>query len=193
MTEPGVAVTGSGTRCNLELKGIDRDPMMTLRVALANGARDLGTISQRDTYFCANRGRLKLREEMPGRPHLIHYVRRDSHGPRQSAYRVIPVDDPAAICATLGDALGIRVVVEKKRRLLLIGNVRAHLDRVVGLGTYLELEAVVPAGGSPDDEHEKLGRLADALGLTHNRVVVQSYADYLESGLDGAIPMRSAA
>lgn len=32
---------------------------------------DCGEISQRDTYFAVQNGGLKLREEQPGRPHLM--------------------------------------------------------------------------------------------------------------------------
>ena len=52
---------------NVELKAHDPDPARTLERALAAGARDEGLLRQRDTYFHVAAGRLKLREEEPGR------------------------------------------------------------------------------------------------------------------------------
>src|SRR5205807_2678558 len=50
------------SEANLEIKAVDPDPEATLAAALALGARDEGTLHQRDTYFHAVQGRLKLRE-----------------------------------------------------------------------------------------------------------------------------------
>ena len=41
---------------------------------------------------------------------------------------------------TLGLALGVRGVVKKTRRLIMIGQTRVHIDDVEGLGTFMELE-----------------------------------------------------
>src|SRR5436190_13112044 len=54
-----------GRRRNLEIKAIDPDPHATLRAALELGAEDAGWLHQRDTYFHAVQGRLKLREAPP--------------------------------------------------------------------------------------------------------------------------------
>ena len=48
-------------RRNVELKARDPDPDATLRAAIAHGATDEGTLHQRDVYFGARDGRLKLR------------------------------------------------------------------------------------------------------------------------------------
>lgn len=60
----------SAPRRNLELKAWDRDPARSLEVCESLAAEDKGTLIQRDTYFDARRGRLKLREE-PGAATLI--------------------------------------------------------------------------------------------------------------------------
>jgi hypothetical protein len=90
-------------------------------------------IWQRDTYFWCPAGRLKLREERPGSPQLIQYNREDCPGDRVSEFRVAEVVDPGALRDTLEHALGVKVVVEKERRLFLWKTVRIHLDGVVGL------------------------------------------------------------
>lgn len=54
-------------RRNLELKALDPDPARTLAACLELGAQDRGLLHQRDTYFHAVQGRLKLREAPPAR------------------------------------------------------------------------------------------------------------------------------
>src|SRR4051794_41086966 len=115
---------------NVEIKAVDADPQRTLDAALAFGAQEQGLLRQRDTYFHAVKGRLKLREAPPDVAELIAYARSDLQGPKVSTYRRVPVLDAEALTAALADSLGVRVVVEKARRLLLWRNVRIHLDRV---------------------------------------------------------------
>jgi adenylate cyclase, class 2 len=170
----------SAPQRNLELKAVDRDPAATLEAALALGARDEGVLHQRDTYFHAVQGRLKLREAPPAPAELIAYARADRTDARVSSYRVVPVADHLALTDALADALGVRVVVEKARRLLLYENVRIHLDRVADLGAFVELEAFVTGPGGPAAEQPKVAELRNALGITDERLVARSYADLLE-------------
>ena len=100
------AVTPAPPRRNVELKARDHEPERTLRLALAAGAEDRGVLVQRDTYFAAPRGRLKLREEQPGEAHLIAYERADGTQARSSRYRLAPAPDPEALRDALDAALG---------------------------------------------------------------------------------------
>ena len=164
---------------NVELKGRDDDPAATLAAALALGARDHGVLRQRDTYFAARSGRLKLREQEPGGAQLIAYERADHPRARQSAYHLVDIPDPAALAAALDAALGVSVVVEKARRLLTDDGVRIHLDEVRGLGAFVELEAVAVDGSDLEAEHAKVARLREALALTDDRIVAAGYAALL--------------
>jgi hypothetical protein len=74
-------------RRNIECKASDPDPAGSLAVCRALGARDYGEIRQLDTYFAVARGGLKLREEQPGRPHLIQFERASEPQQRESSYR----------------------------------------------------------------------------------------------------------
>jgi adenylate cyclase class IV len=125
-------------RRNVELKARDPDPDATLRAAIAHGATDEGTLHQRDVYFGARDGRLKLRIEDAG-AQLIGYERADAAAARLSAYHLADVPDPEATIAALGATLGITGEVVKRRRLLLWRDVRIHLDDVEGLGHWVEL------------------------------------------------------
>lgn len=178
-----------GPRRNVELKATDPEPERSLAVCLQLGAEDRGTIVQRDTYFrLPGAGRLKLREEEPGGAALIQYDRPDAARARESRYRIAPVEDGAALRAALDAALGTLVVVDKERRLLLWEGVRIHLDRVEGLGSFLELEGVAPEGSDLESERERVARLSEALGLGPERILADSYSDRLLAAAQAGPP-----
>ena len=178
----------SASMRNVELKARDPDPDRSFERALALGADDRGEIKQRDTYFAAVRGRLKLREqEAGGSPlwdELIGYSRADSTEPGTSSYLRVPVADAAALREALDSALGTLVTVVKRRRVLLWENVRIHLDEVEGLGSYVELEGVAEAESDLSVEHEKVERLRRELGIEDQDLVAGSYSDLLLSDSD---------
>jgi homotetrameric cytidine deaminase len=164
---------------NIEIKARDRDPERTLELALAFGATDNGEILQRDTYFARARGRLKLREQEPGEDELIEYRRTYEAGARTSSYRRVPAAAAGELRAALDAALGTLVVVTKRRRLLLIDNVRIHLDEVEGLGSFVELEAVARAESDLAGEHAHVARLRERLEIDDAALVGESYSDLL--------------
>ena len=167
----------SAPRRNVELKALDPDPVRSLAVCRDLGAEDRGVLRQRDTYFRARQGRLKLREEEPGGAVLIQYDRPDAAAARESRYRLAPVPDPETLRASLDDALGTLVVVDKERHLLLWDGVRIHLDTVAGLGSFVELEGVAPPESDLSAEREKVAHLQEALGIAE--VLTDSYSDRL--------------
>ena len=178
---------------NVELKARDPDPARTLALALEAGAEDLGEITQRDSYFSGARERLKLREQEPGDSELIAYGRPDETQSRVSEYRRVPVGDAQALREALGAALGTLVVVVKRRRLLLWDGVRIHLDEVDGLGSFLELEAVVPEGSDLSAERAKVERLRGELGVDDGNLVATGYSDLLLDGPERLLEAAQAA
>jgi adenylate cyclase class 2 len=166
---------GDRGRRNVELKARDDSPERSLELCRGLGARDQGEIHQRDTYFPVAHGGLKLREERPGRPHLIQFERADGPQQRESRYRILGVDDAATTRAALSKALGVCCVVSKRRRLLLWGDVRIHLDAVERLGTFIELEAVAPAHSDLGHEHRLLDELRERLAITDERLIARGY------------------
>jgi predicted adenylyl cyclase CyaB len=163
-------------RRNVELKATDPDPARSLAVCRALPASEEGELWQRDTYFRAPRGGLKLREERPGRPHLIQFDRPDEPTQRESRYRIVDVGDPGSLLALLDAALGSTVTVTKRRRLFMWQEVRIHLDDVERLGTFIEIEAVAPAGSDLTREHQLVRELRDAFTIADDRVLAQGYA-----------------
>ena len=71
------------------------------------------------------------------------------------------------------------VVVRKRREILLRENVRIHLDAVDGLGTFLELEAVVDETHGDARCRAQVAELMAALGIGAAELIPASYADLL--------------
>jgi predicted adenylyl cyclase CyaB len=175
---------------NVELKARCADVHEVERRALAAGAVPTAVLHQRDVYFDAPRGRLKLREERrepyPGHPgeddltaELVHYHRADVATARESTYDLLRVDDAATVRRTLAERLGETGEVVKVRGLLLWEGVRIHLDDVDGLGTFVELEAVVGPAGDEAACAAKVARLREALGIADADVESRGYAGLL--------------
>jgi adenylate cyclase class 2 len=175
-------------RRNIELKARDRDPEASLNACLALGATDRGIIWQRDTYFDVPRGGLKLREERPGRAHLIQFSRAEQPQQRESRYRIVEIPDAAGLLPVLADAIGVSVTVVKQRRLLLWDTVRIHLDNVEQLGSFIELEAVAPADSDLSREYALIARLRDALHITDNQLQARGYARQLRPNVKPPAP-----
>lgn len=132
---------------------------------------------QRDTYFRVPRGRLKLREEEGRGAHLIAYERPDSAGQRQSLYRIVPVAAADELKAALAGTLGTEIVVSKERRLFVWDHVRIHLDRVDGLGHFLEFEAIVADETETATCEARIETLRRAFEIEDANLVGGSYSD----------------
>ena len=164
---------------NIEIKlRIDSVESLLPRArACADGAPE--SIAQDDTFFECRHGRLKLREFADGRGELIAYERPDTAAAKTSDYAITPVADPAALRATLARALGVRGRVVKQRTLLHVGRTRVHLDRVAGLGDFLELEVVLRDGEPADAGVAEAHALLERLALDPARLVAGAYLDLL--------------
>jgi homotetrameric cytidine deaminase len=178
-------------RVNVELKARDSDPESTAARCRALGAEDRGVLVQRDRYFAGRHGRLKLREQGAEGSELIAYRRPDAVAPEESTYVRALASEPEELREALDAALGTVVVVSKRRRLFIWENVRIHLDDVEGLGTFLELEAIVaPDGRDLAAAHEKVARLRSELAISDDSLISAGYSDLL---LDGPQALLAAA
>lgn len=145
--------------------------------ALADGPEQ--RIDQDDTFFAGARGRLKLRDFGDGRGELIHYERADTPGPKLSHYVRAPTGDPAALREALSRAYGTLGRVRKQRWLLMVGATRVHLDRVEGLGDFMELEVVLREDQSAADGEAIAEDLMARLGVAPERRLAGAYLDLL--------------
>lgn len=169
-------------RKNLEIKARCPDLRVAARAAKSLHARRAGVLHQTDTYFHPRHGRLKLREIREGRSsraELIAYERADRASARESRYFVVPVLDATLLKSALKSAMGIRAVVKKRRELWMYHNVRVHLDRVEGLGTFIEFEAVLDGESSPSLSRKRLDALCEALRVNPGKQLAHSYVDLL--------------
>ena len=137
-------------------------------------------IAQDDSFYECPNGRLKLRRFGPDRGELIFYRRADESGPKESFYLRSPTSEPESLHAALAAAWGERGRVVKQRTLYLAGRTRIHLDRVQGLGDFLELEVVLaegePAEAGTQEAHELMARL----GVHPSQLIQGAYLDALE-------------
>jgi predicted adenylyl cyclase CyaB len=167
-------------RANLELKARCADLARARERARALATEWIGVETQVDTYFATRAGRLKLRESSRSGAQLVPYSRPDAAAPKRSDYQVIPVEDGPGLLRLLSELLGVRRVVHKQREIALFENVRIHLDRVDGLGTFVELEAVWDGGADGLAEQErKIAFLREALGIADADLIAGSYETLL--------------
>ncbi|MDT8450972.1 MAG: class IV adenylate cyclase [Wenzhouxiangellaceae bacterium] len=170
---------------NIEFK-IRIDDAAAMRAAIeavADGPPE--TLHQKDTYFNAgDSAYLKLREEND-RASLIAYRRARRAEPRPSDIRLTRIDNPGDLAETLAHALGTLAVVDKTRDLYFRGQTRIHLDRVAGLGDFVELEVVLQPGQDEAGGTAIADDLIDRLGLDRNAIETDSYRDLLAYASDG--------
>jgi len=105
----------------------------------------IGEDLQVDTYFNVSNGRLKLREGNIENA-LIWYERKNDAEAKLSNVLLYQHTPDANLKLILIKVHGIKVVVEKKRRIYFIGHVKFHFDTVPGLGTFVEVEAIDRTG-----------------------------------------------
>ncbi|SCK33089.1 adenylate cyclase [Variovorax sp. HW608] len=136
-------------------------------------------IAQDDTFFRCDTGRLKLRAFSSDKGELIFYRRADRSGPKESFYIRSATSEPESLRESLSLAYGQVGRVRKLRTLFLVGRTRVHLDRVEGLGHFLELEVVLGDDESPEsgvrEAHELMGRL----GIRPDQLIDSAYVDLL--------------
>lgn len=140
-------------------------------------ARYIGTDHQVDTYFRVPVGRLKIRE---GRIEnaLIFYRRSNAPRARQSKIEIMMLSRRNSVREILTAALGVLVVVDKRREIYFAGNVKIHLDRVRGLGKFAEVEAI-SRGGSVVKIRDQARMFQKLFGISAADIVPQSYSDLI--------------
>ena len=151
-------------------------------------AKHRETVHQTDTYFHLSTGegraisetgqpRLKLREIDEGtEAWLIYYERPNQDVSRYSQYQLYKLTDPSTFKNLLTAALGIKTIVKKRRELWIFNNTRIHLDTVVDLGQFVELETVFQ-GQTETEAKEEHQHVKTTLHLDTASPVAVSYSD----------------
>lgn len=139
----------------------------------------IGEDYQVDTYFNVNSGRLKLREGNIENA-LIHYEREDTAGAKASQVLLYQHSPDQALKEILIKTLGIRAVVDKRRKIYFIDNVKFHFDKVDDLGTFVEVEAIDKDGSTGREKlQSQCDQYAALFGITHEDYCSLSYSDMI--------------
>ena len=162
---------------NLELKAVCRSLADAQKIARKIRAKRIGTMHQTDTYFRINRGRLKLREIRGAGSELIYYRRPNRKGSRFSNYLVVPVVSRVAMKRLFRSLFGERTVVRKLRTLYLYKNARIHLDRVKGLGSFIEFEVLNTRGKR--QAQTMMIFLKNEFRIRQGAIIAGSYSDLI--------------
>lgn len=136
-------------------------------------------MEQDDTFFRCENGRLKLRAFPDGTGELIFYRRSDRRGPKESSYAISATLSAATLRFAMTAAYGESGRVRKHRTLFLVGRTRVHLDRVEGLGDFLELEVVLADGEPTEAGVAEARSLMEKLSIEATNLVEGAYVDLL--------------
>jgi predicted adenylyl cyclase CyaB len=164
---------------NIEIKArIENVALLKPRVAELASEGPL-EIAQDDTFFNCVTGRLKLRAFSNDAGELIFYRRVNQLGPKESFYLRSPTSTPEILRESLSLAYGQIGRIRKYRTLFLVGRTRVHLDRVEGLGHFLELEVVLVGDEPAEAGVREAGELMDQLGIQSDQLIEGAYLDLI--------------
>ncbi|MGZ3937201.1 MAG: class IV adenylate cyclase [Flavisolibacter sp.] len=151
----------------LELRLQDQNPMF------------VGTDHQVDTYFNVPNGRLKLREGSIENS-LIQYDRKNTAEAKQSDVTLYHPQPNSNLKNVLLKALGTKVVVDKKRKIYFVENVKFHFDEVEGLGNFIEVEAIDIDGTIGIERlKEQCSFYIRLFDIREEQFIAESYSDLL--------------
>lgn len=163
-----------------EIKARCEDPIKAEQILLSNGADYKGIDHQVDTYFNVPNGRLKLREGNIETT-LIAYERKEVKDIKNSEVALYKSpNDAKALKKVLTASCGIKAIVDKKRKIFFIDNVKFHIDEVEQLGGFIEIEAIGEKGKS--DEEVLYGQCQyyiTLLEIKSEDLIDQSYSDMM--------------
>jgi adenylate cyclase, class 2 len=164
---------------NIEIKARSDNQDAVREILRSRKADFKGTDYQIDTYFKVNNGRLKLREGKIENQ-LIYYQRENKEGPKQSDVVLFKTDPESSVKEILTKALGVLVVVDKKREIYFIDNVKFHIDAVKDLGAFVEIEAIDNDGSIGQDKLlEQCRFYLDLFNIDQKDLIAVSYSDLL--------------
>ncbi|HXK35167.1 MAG TPA: class IV adenylate cyclase [Candidatus Paceibacterota bacterium] len=165
---------------NIELKvNIKNDKKKLQKKLKFIHAIHKGIINQQDIYFNCLSGRLKLRNNNNKKYELIFYLRPNKKISKTSNYQIIELSKKSinSIKNILGIVCGFKNTVKKTRDLWFLKNTRIHLDKVFGIGNFLELETLVKRNlKAAKKEH---GNIIKILDLERYKKYSGSYSDML--------------
>lgn len=173
------------SRLNIEIKARTAGHTRIRAYLKDHDADFKGLDHQKDTYFSVTQGRLKIREGNV-ESCLVYYNRDDRPGPKPCRYHIVQfkpgAPEAARIKELLTVSLGILCVVDKKREIYFIDQVKFHLDTVDKLGTFFEIEAIDTGGIGEETLRKQCEKYLSEIGIGEEQLVSVSYSDMILEG-----------
>jgi adenylate cyclase class 2 len=164
---------------NVEIKAKSDNQSEIRALIKSKHAIEKGIDHQIDTYFKVSQGRLKLREGNIEN-NLIHYIREDKEGPKQSKVTLFKSESDSTLKEVLSNSIGVLTVVDKKREIYYIKNVKFHIDTVKDLGTFIEIEAIDTDGSISETQLlEQCEYYLDLFKIPKRNLISVSYSDLI--------------
>lgn len=162
--------------CNLELKIKIDSFLPVINKLKKKKSKFLGVLKQKDIYYNVTRGLLKLRVENKSYS-LIRYIR-DEKGKRWSNYEILSLTgkNPEKY---LAEIFNIEQIVQKERKVYMYKDTRVHLDKVKGLGNFIELESIVTHNKRSSER--EFNEVINLLNLDLAQQIRASYKNLLEA------------
>ncbi len=166
---------------NIEFKAVTNNLAALETLLQQHNPVFIGEDRQVDTYFNVSTGRLKLREGIIENA-LIHYEREDFAGAKSSHVLLYQHQPDKTLKEILIKTLGIKAVVDKKRKIYFINNVKFHFDTVQSLGTFVEVEAIDKDGSIGKEKLQaQCDEYAALFGIAAEDYCSVSYSDMILS------------
>ncbi len=164
---------------NFEFKARTKELDNLEKKLLTLNPKFIGEDNQTDTYFNVPTGRVKLREGNIENS-LIYYERQNTSGAKQSDILLYQHTPDKTLKDILIKLHGIKVIVEKKRKIYFIKNVKFHFDTVPQLGTFIEVEAIDKDGSIGIEKlKEQCDKYAVFFNIMDEDFIDISYSDMM--------------
>lgn len=164
---------------NFEFKATTKDIGALEKKLLQLNPNFIGEDKQTDTYFNVTKGRLKLREGNIENS-LIYYERQDVADAKQSDVLLYRHQPDKSLKDILIKLHGIKVVVNKIRKIYFIENVKFHFDTIKELGTFIEVEAIDDTGNIGIEKlKEQCNKYVSLFEIKSEDYISISYSDMI--------------
>ncbi len=154
---------------------IIRDMLVYIR------AEKIGVFHQIDTYYSVPKGRLKLREvEGKTDAELIYYERENVVEPKKSYVFILSIAEPKTFKRILERIMTVKATVDKIREIYFYKGIQIHLDKVEGLGAFIEFERTTSEDPKRQRKDlQKLEKLRKAFKISPESLERFSYSDLI--------------
>lgn len=93
----------------------------------------------------------------------------------------MPAEILDALKLSLQSSMGVKGEVKKTRTLVLHGQTRIHIDRVDGLGDFMELEVCLTPEETPEQGEKIAYEIRELLNIPESDLLTGAYMDMLKA------------